>query len=313
MENVIRQQLSVHSEDRDVRNWPNSNHFEVELPVDYKNVAAMRLLDIELPANFHVFTHVNQNTRLVLIFRGELLLVEITQGTYRPPQMANELAGQLNAAAATFLSIPYTDFSVQYNEISQTFVLLNSTESFGLDFTRSQFDGTYQNYSSWGLGYNLGFKKATYTATNTTVNFYWKNTSFTGFVLQAPDTMDLFGDSYVYMELVLFNSMDEIMPYTERSTALYNSKQGGKHNSAFAKIPIVGRLTYDGDAMGQTFMNRTFLVPNVFWSEPPLERIQKLKFKFRFHDGRPVDFGTSEFTFTVELSLIRTDVPRFSK
>jgi hypothetical protein len=115
------------------------------------------------------------------------------------------------------------------------------------------------------------------------------------------------------MEVFLFNSMDEIMPYTERSNSLYNAKQGGKHNSAFAKIPIVGRLTFDGDALGHTYMNRTYWIPNVFWSEPPLERIQKLKFRFRFHDGRLVDFGTSEFSFTIGLSLIRSDVPKFAK
>jgi hypothetical protein len=42
---------------------------------------------------------------------------------------------------------------------------------------------------------------------------------------------------------------------------------------------------------------------NTFCSEPPLERIQKLNFKFRYHDGRPVDFGTTNFSFTLEFIL----------
>jgi hypothetical protein len=115
------------------------------------------------------------------------------------------------------------------------------------------------------------------------------------------------------MEVFQFNSMDEIMPYTERSNSLFTAKQGGKHNSAFAKIPIAGRHCHNGDTLGQMFNNRYSLVTNVFWSEPPLERIQKLKFKFRFHDGRLVDFGTAEFSFTLELTLDRSDVPKFGK
>jgi len=114
------------------------------------------------------------------------------------------------------------------------------------------------------------------------------------------------------MEVFQCNSMDEIMPYTEGSNDLYRAKQGGKHHSAFAKIPIAGRFGHD-KRMGNCYDNRFNAVSNVFRSEPPLERIQKLKFRFRYHDGRLVDFGQHDFTFTLELTLDRTDVPRLAK
>jgi len=311
---TIVQHLSVHSEDRDKGKWPNGNLFEVDLPVDYRAVSSMRLNDIEFAASLKVFTVANQNTRFAVVLEMGTLVVEITSGTYRPSQLALELMGRMNAAATALLRVPYSKFSVDYNEISQGFVFSNSTESFALDFTRADlFDGSYySNYSTWGLGFNLGFQKSVYTATNGTEQFYWAPRTITGYLVQSDSPVEMYGDTQVYMEVFMCNSLDEIMPYTERSNDLYGSKQGGKHHSAFAKIPITGRFDHD-KFVGSGFTNRYSLVTNIFRSEPPMERIQKLKFKFRYHDGRLVDFGGNEFTFTIELTLDRSDVPRFAK
>ena len=61
---LIKKMLSIHSEDRDISKWPSANEFQLELPVDYKNVVSMRLNDIEMPANFYVFSTDNQNTKM---------------------------------------------------------------------------------------------------------------------------------------------------------------------------------------------------------------------------------------------------------
>jgi hypothetical protein len=58
---VDKKMLSVHSEDRDITKWPTSTLFEVEIPIEYKNVVSLRLSDIELPASYYVFTAKNQN------------------------------------------------------------------------------------------------------------------------------------------------------------------------------------------------------------------------------------------------------------
>jgi hypothetical protein len=41
-----RKLISIHTEDRDIKKWPNSNHFEIILPEPILNVQSMRLLDI---------------------------------------------------------------------------------------------------------------------------------------------------------------------------------------------------------------------------------------------------------------------------
>ena len=58
-----RKLISVHSEDRDVSKWPNVNEFEVKLPVDLKNVSSLRLMDVQFPVNYYVFSNNYQNTK----------------------------------------------------------------------------------------------------------------------------------------------------------------------------------------------------------------------------------------------------------
>ena len=56
--------ISFHSYDRDIKKWPNSNFFEIDLPQSLINLQSMRLVQITLPNNQYVFTNAYQNTKL---------------------------------------------------------------------------------------------------------------------------------------------------------------------------------------------------------------------------------------------------------
>jgi hypothetical protein len=43
---------------------------------------------------------------------------------------------------------------------------------------------------------------------------------------------------------------------------------------------------------------------------PPAERIRKLKIKLRYHNGQIIDFGQFEYSFMIELSLLRPQQER---
>jgi len=119
-------------------------------------------------------------------------------------------------------------------------------------------------------------------------------TTLPAFVLEAPFPYNLQGDPFIYMELDLFNSMDELTPYTQQNKAT------AKHNLAFAKIPT--RLFAVGDTV---YVSKELYLTNAFFSDPPLERVQKFQCKFRYHDGSLVDFGVSKFSFTIEIIMVR--------
>lgn len=300
---VQKKHLSIHSEDRDVTKWPISSHFAVDLPVEYKNVVSLRLTDIELPSNYYVFSEKNQNTKCTVSYKGSTAIITISEGTYAPNHLANELAGQLNHAFS--ITDDIQKIQVFYNSVSMKFIYI-SPEPLLFDFTIPEsYSATpfYNQYSQWGLGSYLGFQKCKYSSIHYPVyDIFSDDVQFIDkYILETPFTASLFGDNYIYMELELYNSMDEIAPYTERSSQLFGAKYNGKHNSAFAKIPVIAVLQQKMYVSKETFLF------NIFFSDPPLERVQKFQFKFRYHDGRPVFFGPTNFSFTIEITMLKPD------
>lgn len=122
--------------------------------------------------------------------------------------------------------------------------------------------------------------------------------------VSAEYNLDINGEDAIYMEIDRYNSIDEIYPYSERTGHLYNNDLGHRVNGSFAKIP----LTHV--PFGQEMGSRNNFVLNVFHSDPPIQRIDRLKFTFRFHDGRLVDFKNLPFSFTLEFNMLKDEQTR---
>lgn len=295
---VQKKIIAIHSEDRDVTKWPTATQFEVDLPVDYKNVVGMRLSEIELPVPLYSFSNQDQNTKMsVSVNGGPKTTIEIEAGSYTPTQMLNELTGRLNAATTS-------TFTVVYDEVARKFIFTNPLP-FVLLFAKGEnYDGCnstayFDQYAKWGLGSFLGFNKHDYVAQLGDVHVYSDLVSLPSvYSVTSPNLVDLQGDAAVYMELATYNNIDELLPYAERSSDLYYGKYGGKHNSSFAKIPLQHRSSKED------------YLSNIFFSEPPLERIQKLRFRLRYHDGRSVHFHGLDYNFSIELTTLRNDVTK---
>lgn len=340
---TIQQILSVDSNDRDISKWPLASCFEIETPIDYKNVVSMSLDTVSIPT-LNVFTNTYQNTKLTFFVDpkewvdpvvNEALLsnhdgytITITTGNYTSANLALELQGRMNAAVQNYLESKgllqtYNYFVVAVNTVSNKLCFGNSHDSFAFDF-RINYDYNvcsvpiiFDQYALWGLGNYLGFDKDVYAADESTTPqyFYWSSTPVwlspdtnSCYFIEPPFEFNLVGENNnIFMELIGYNSMDEITPYTFRSSDIFKyrsgdsfkSKQNGKHDSAFAKI---NKSTTDRSA--------TDGLTNTFFSDPPLERLQKLKILMRHHNGMPVDFQNKNFTCTIALNLLRPDIHR---
>lgn len=342
---TIQQILSIDSNDRDLSKWPLANFFEIELPIDYKNIVSMELDTVSIPT-LNVFSNTYQNTKLTfwvepkgwfdplviqaLLSNPDGFTITITTGNYTAANLALELQGRMNAAVETyFRSIgilhPYTYFVVRENTVSNKLFFGNSRDSFSFDF---KIDYDYQvcnvpiifdQYALWGLGNYLGFDKEMYTAHGATSPQYfhwsptpvWLSPDLTSstpacYFIEPPFEINLSGENdTIFMELIGYNSLDEITPYTFRSSDIFKhrcgdslkSKQNGKHDSAFAKINRSTATTTDS-------------LTNIFFSDPPLERLQKLKLFMRHHNGMPLDFQNKNFTCTIAVNLLRPDIHR---
>ena len=124
-----RKIVSIHSYDRDIKKWPNSNHFEIELPQALTNIQSMRLLQISLPNNQYVFSDCYQNTKLQFTVGASSYIIQIEEGSYTPDQLAIEITNKMNAATGT------TEFICKYNSVTNTFWFGNTTQSFTLNFS----------------------------------------------------------------------------------------------------------------------------------------------------------------------------------
>ena len=346
-----RKLVSIHSYDRDIKKWPNSNHFEIELPEDLRNIQSMRLLNISLPSSQYIFSNEYQNTKLkvfVSLRSGSSgdIIITIDEGSYTPDQLATEIETKLNKAVASLTSLGagsgYNNFRCKYNSVSNTFWFGNLVDKFVLKFgdkLEYTYDCTqllvWNNYKKWGLPAYLGYKKRNYVSTKTPKNIWYADQDGDpfGFDYEMEDgsgnewltdvsmnsivnlynygtnpldpsgicNLDIMGEDYIYMELDKYNSMDEIEPYSENTAGWFNNDYAGKVKCAFAKIPI------QCTPYSQIFDSTRAYIANISHYNPPIERIDRLRFRFRYHDGRLVDFKCLPFSFTLEFNMLRDE------
>jgi hypothetical protein len=321
-----RKLVTIHSEDRDVCKWPNANHFEVELPESIQNVQSLRLAETAMPSHFYNISKQFQNNALVYNVGGNDILVEMLDGFYTPHQLACILTSLMDT------------ITVKYDPIIQRFIFY-STNILSLKFDhqicyKDNCDNSKTAWcqpTKWGLGYYLGFDKKEYKSDDTSTclpegiqKLIDAGTasppiptccgdlppygSITEPYIVSPKFPKLDGEHVIYMELDKYNSYDEIYPHPSKTSNMYLNSYGGKVKSAFAKIPMLNRPTTCG--ANPFFDSRNDKLLNLSVYDPPIERIQKLKFTFRYHNGLLVDFQDVPFSFSIEFNSLRNDIEK---
>lgn len=370
---INRKLLTVHSEDRDVNKWPNANHFELQLPQTYANVETIALVDYSFPTYYRTFSSENQNTKIT--FTATIatasygatnpLTVVIESGFYSPSQIAAEMQNKLNLAvrALSPALAAYDNFRVFYDEVRQRLLFGNKQDPFTFIYSAAEsYDSgachapcvyssaaaqqqtiRWNQYTNWGLGYNLGFVKcllsaehgnasavsaantATASAVTSSQSVYYTNPAppaigyewlpvalgGTGYVLIPPNPPCLNGSTDMYMEIDRYNYEDEMQPYSVHTNNGRNNDYNGIVNGAFAKIPLRTKPTLVVSMLEYMYGNEPQDTSQGFATFfPPLDKLSKLKFKFRYHDGTLVDFGGQNFSFTVALYMYRDEIAR---
>lgn len=260
--------------------------------------------------------------------------ITIDEGFYLPDELALEIQAKLNQSVTNSLiayssgvlpvnTYIYDKFRVKYNKVQNRFFFINLRDNFELLFNEkldysslinqpclshysSNGDEIWEHYDNWGLPYNLGFNKDIYRGTFVMpdIAFFFDSSVFSPstdslnngvYYAKSPGCADILGEDCIYMELDKYNSMDEIHPYSTNTNSLYNNDYHGKVNSAFAKIPLFGT------PFSQIYDSKNGFINNITFFKSPLPKLRKMKFKFRYHDGRLVDFKNLPFSFTIEV------------
>ena len=281
----------------------------------------------------------------LFLSQTENFVIIIETGFYNPTQMVTELMNKFNYAVtqritAYFTSKNYTtelaefeaaggynNFIIVCNSVSQKIWFGNTADGFTLtnttqmekysspDFYYCGSKSVAPDFSNWGLPGNIGLTRCdtiSVTGTTTTPRFFYgdvfpgdngfwllPNPSLIGSQVnwvECPNKINLMGPAYFYMQIEGLNCIDETQPYNASPYTFSNGSTNGIVNSSFAKI-----------AIPTTPISQWFDRDQVPYKQflPPAERIRKLQFLLRYHNGALVDFGTFEYSFTLEfLTLI---------
>ena len=330
---------TINSDDRDIKKYPNPAEFEIELPQDYDNVQSVKLNSCTFPNKFDTFTNNNNNTLFIFTVvnpyytvgttvysttQTTTFSIEIETGSYNPTQMAAELTNKMNLVVSEYVAslgaLYYSDFLVEYNEVSgklwfgnmnSEFTLNNGSSVYLDSLIRSNTECSnrhkYVEYINWGLPYYLGFAQqnaVSSTITNNTQMFYkshlpWLTPTVatvgaSSHVIVADRKATLCGPSHFYMEIVGMNNVDETMPYSADKFHAHTNETNGIVNSCFAKIPV---LTMDSTTWYNE-RSESYMLYN-----PPAERIRRIRVRMRKHNNRLVSFDQNEYSFVLQFGL----------
>ena len=183
----------------------------------------------------------------------------------------------------------------------------------------------------WGLGWYLGFNERQAVPSDIAehpIVFGWRNKATDPFYstcasddqpqccapwctkgdsfisAPCPAASRVQGDTAFYIEIDKYNMYDELTEQNLNTSSMFNRSGGGVVNAAFAKLAFTtdfGKRIIDPDQQG---------FQNIQQFEPPLEKIRKLKFKIRHHDGRLVNFRGAPFDLTLEFVQLRDEIHR---
>ena len=107
-----------------------------------------------------------------------------------------------------------------------------------------------------------------------------------------------YNQTHVYMEIDKFNTIDEMEPYPINSNSSKHNRSGGRNDASFAVIPIV---PFRSDHL---YVTENGDIANVSYYHTPIEKVSKLKLKFRYHNGDLVDFGDNEIHVLLQLNML---------
>lgn len=306
-----RKILYIDSNDRDINRWPSPYEFEISCPQNYNNVESIRLVNIQTINKCYNISEYLQNNKLICSISGQTEIITLDDGFYNYNQLQISLQNSLNN---TFTSTD-PSFVVKYNEVNRKMYIGHMNQDFSLNFqyitynnncVNNNYVNVYNQYSRWGLGHTLGYKKDIYTSSNNNNKFQYENTTWINnenYIIEPPNAIDLDENTQIFVELEKLNKADEIKPFIVDKI---NNTNAGILNSFFAKIPIV--LLKEN----QNINNKECYIEGASYFQPPIDRISKLKIKLRYHNGMLIDLQNTNVTLTFEINQIRNEMKDYN-
>jgi hypothetical protein len=296
----VKKTVLIDSRDREPRCTPSK--YTVKLPRVYENVYAVILRTAEIPYTWYNFSQPLGNASFVMTttIGGSTTTdtIYIPDGNYSCDSFPCAIQSALNTQYGTGEFVVTYDFSA--NRLTIQTSATSTVTAFTLlfnpiddpqkqSFCNNNFVGLATPTSTWwGLGFFMGFYRKDYIATTSTGTLG----------VTSDFSVELHPFKYIIMELEYMNKQDE---------TLIDGRLSGRIDGCFAKIPTTRTpcepIFYR--EWGCCYLNESIMTP-------PISQLSQLSVKWRFHDGRPIDFNNADHSFSLDIITLENNFDEYS-
>tara|TARA_B100001093_G_scaffold519067_1_gene606293 strand:- start:1437 stop:2558 length:1122 start_codon:yes stop_codon:yes gene_type:complete len=337
--NLSRKLLSIHANDRDKHYYPNSNNFTIKCPQSYSNVQSIRLTEISFPNKIYNFSNNLNNNKFDVSCNSIARTITINDGFYTEAQLAKAMTRKMNKHYQADCS-----FLVDYYSTEQKFKII-SNQSFQIASAYSlasgepssncnnninsnyRYKGPVENLSATpyplvfdflyciGIDNNIKEYSTAIIAEDIEIechNYHGiyddchlvKNFHVVSYAhIESKNCVRFRSSEPIYLEIDKLNTYDELNPFPKASNNLYNNFSNTSINSAFFKI--------NSENLDTTHFTNNYINDSVLkFFDTPLQKLQNLNIKFRYHDGTLVDLNDQDVNFTLEINELHNEIPR---
>ena len=252
MEKIV---INIDSRFRDILKNPNSEYFVLNLNEQYKNIDFIKISTVEIPNNFYIFSSARKSNYFIIDDAiGTPTKVTIDDGNYTIDLLIDEVNTKIKDTFGTQLYEMVSD--------DKGGIVLGKPGSgtFNVDFSNDN-----SQYKS--LGYHLGFRKTTYTATDSLI---------------AESLCDVNGENYIFIKINDYGNL------------IINPVLG---------IKALSKVVFHQNKGGFTFDNNSDMLTKYFIFRQPVN-IKRLEIELLDAYGNRVDNRNFDYSLTLEIGQI---------
>ena len=181
---IVQHVLNIDSRFRENPTYSSSSDFYFRLLSPVRNVLRIRISSIEMPNTYYRFSAVRRNITIAIRHGSSTDVITIPAGNYTAYQLRDALIAAFVAAGLPWLTVSFDDVSALFTITgSQAFILDTAIEL--------ETNSTYNRPFDYGLGFNLGFGRGTFSSTSDGANH----------IVRSTQCASLAGDSYVLLKI----------------------------------------------------------------------------------------------------------------
>jgi len=255
------------------------------LPAEIKNVVAMRLVSVEIPNSWYLFSNIKKNNKFQIIINKKnenyVYDIEITEGNYTNETLQEYLNTKYFYESDTENHLKYIKFSINPYSLKSMFEIINDYKELSNDtFTNFSFTLIFSENINQNIlntfGWIIGFRKNKYFDIEEKII--------------SEGLFDAGGDRYIYLCINDFQ-------YNKNTTNMVCFNDNILNEDVIAKIPMInGKLSL-------VINNNYSPLTQLRRYNGPIN-LSRLQIKIVDHCGAVIDLNNMDFSITLELQIL---------